>query len=141
MKNLIQLDWYESLISELEGIKTETIFNARDMVIRGKWLIGEQIVKHKENFNRAEIYGKEIIRHIGESIQMSSTELYNCIQFYEWTIENKFSGIEAFLEKQNKNISWNKIVHFLLPGKKEEKQDFGICPTCGSKVNQSRLES
>ena len=124
MNDLVKQDWYNTLIEECQAIIGETVFIARDTVIKGKWMLGERVLQEKR------IEEKDIPT-VGKDIGISKTELYNCIQFYK-----KFPDLDKFLSgvPEQKNISWHKIVHLYLPeGKTGEEIEYENCPTCGKK--------
>ena len=132
MNNIVSTEWYKELIEETKAIIVESIFNARDTVIRGKWAIGQRITQEKDNFEKAGITGGAIITTVGKSLGASVSELYSCVKFYE-----KFPDLEKFLGKQNKNLSWHKVVHELLPEHTEtKKREEQLCPKCGQKIGK-----
>ena len=127
--NLVKKDWYNNLITDCEAIIGETIYIARDIVIKGKWMLGERI--EQERFLG---YDEIPISEIGKDLNISKTELYNCIQFYK-----KYKDLENFLKgvEEQKNISWNKIVHKYLIDSQRKEEEKIPCPTCGKMMRKT----
>ena len=119
MSNLLSQEWYVAMIDEAKAIVVETIFQARDIIIRGKWQLGSLVLEHWEELGGS-------VRRVAQDVGISFSELDACIRFTK-----KFPDLEKFLGAQNKNISWHKIVHELLPEHTETKErELQLCPTC-----------
>ncbi|GAH37829.1 unnamed protein product, partial [marine sediment metagenome] len=91
--------WYDELILDLKKIQFE-------MIVKGKWKIGERIVKEE---GRPE-YGEETIKDISNDLKIDKSDLWRCIQFY-----NKVDDPSTFVNK-----SWDFIRKNILPTQKKE---------------------
>ena len=101
---LADQEWYQHLIEDCKAIITERKFNASWKLIQCKWEIGDRILKENDNFERAKIYGKEIVRRVALSLNARKREIYLCIQF-----RKKYPDLNELPE--GKAITWHKIVH------------------------------
>src|SRR3990167_3055272 len=106
---------YQTFVEECRAIITERVFRSRMEIIEGKWELGKLVKENPFSQN---------VRRLGQDIGISHTELYACINFFE-----KYPSLEDFLSKQNKNISWTKIEHELLPENPKPESELWICPT------------
>lgn len=122
---LVQEEWFLSLLDSCHAIIVETIFNSNIELIKGKWLLGQRISEENENFERKKIYGKEIVKKIAEGLGRSQSDIYFCVQFYKKYQAKTFSKALENLP-EGKKISWNKVVNkYLSDGKKDKKpRDF-----------------
>jgi hypothetical protein len=69
--NLSQQEWYSNLVEECKAIITEATFTSRWALVEGYHLLGERILQENENFERAKIYGREIVQHVANSLGKS----------------------------------------------------------------------
>ena len=122
---LVERNWYTSLIDDCEGIITESVFNSRWTLITGYHNLGRRILEEKSNFHKNKVYGKAITKRVSLSLGKSKRTVELAVQFAK-----KFPKLDELPE--GKNISWHKIVHNYLPapnpGKKKTKTI--ICPNC-----------
>jgi len=140
-------DWYQFLVEECKSIVTETTFSANELVIKGKWLLGERVIDDEKklnvNFKDKKYYsdrGEGVIDNLAEDIGISPRELRRCIQFcikYPELVMHDHLSLEPF-NKEGKTISWFKIANLYLPETtvKETNLDENIkcenhCPKCG----------
>lgn len=116
-------EWYGYFIESCETILKQTVFNAREEIIKGKWLLGKEILENNENFERKKIYGSKIVTRVAQSLKLrrvpiSPREVWRCVQFakkYPNLIgDNTEISLDAFPE-EGLNISWSKIVRKYLP--------------------------
>jgi hypothetical protein len=99
--------WYQSLVDDCRGIITEAIHNSRWDLIVGYHELGERIVEDTDYQRYSNGNGK-LLSCMSESIGTSERDLYRAMQFYR---------LYPDLDKvpDGKNISWYKIVNYLLP--------------------------
>jgi len=90
--------WYEKLIFDLRILNFEGI-------VRTKHAIGERILKDELKFERAK-YGKKTIKNLADDLDISKTDLYDCINFAK-----KYPELSDDVGK----FSWRYITHKLLP--------------------------
>lgn len=123
-KSILDTEWFQALKDEIESIHTETIFNSRIELLKGKWAIGEAIESEVGKFERAEIYGEKINELLAEGLGISPRELQRCRQFYRKYSEKDWDKVVAILP-DGKNISWNKVLALL--GKQREGKEDIVC--------------
>ena len=126
MNELVNTEWYQSLISDCHTIMTEAVFISRWALVEGYHNLGKRILEEHDNFERNKIYGKGIVQGLAESLNMSSRILWYAIQFVQ-----KYPDLTTVPE--GKNITWNKIITKYLPGPKEktEMEPYYVeCPKC-----------
>jgi len=114
-------EWYEALLEELQAIATESVWNSRLELLRGKWLIGQTICQ-SEGYLKQQGKKGSFIQTISKDINRSQSDIYFCVQFYEKYVFDDFSKA---LEKlpEGKNCSWNKMVNHYLSDKEGEPKD------------------
>lgn len=113
MTTEITESWYSQLIEELADIITETGFTSRWTLIEGYHQVGTRILKENENFERAKIYGKDIVQRIAESLGKSERTLYYAVQFAK-------TYPDLNLLPEGKNLSWSHVVNkYLTTGEKK----------------------
>ena len=127
MNELIETEWYQSLISDCHTIITEAVHISRWALVEGYYNLGKRILEEHDNFERNKIYGEGIVQGLAESLNMSSRILWYAIQFVQ-----KYPDLTKVPE--GKNITWNKIITKYLPTSKEKietKPYYLECPKCG----------
>ena len=113
---------YEGLVEELASTITEGVFNARDTIIRMKWIVGQTILGFKtDNLTK-------LLTDLSVDLKVSERELWRCIAFVRHFKDYK--KVEQ-LEEQ-KNLSWNKILtKYLQSGEQINKKEKEFtCPKC-----------
>lgn len=130
-------EWYDNLVEECKAVITETIYVSRQALIEGKHQVGELICTNS-NFKKMQGSRKANLQQLFEDIGIGKTDGYACVAFYE-KFPNLSSGLEKF--KEQKNISWSKIVNNYLPLKKEEEHEdcehkniIKICNDCKARI-------
>jgi len=105
-----------NLIESVKAVKSQRGYNAREELIYEKWEIGECIIKEPEYIKSAKGSG-EIIDAIAEALEMSTTDIHYCIQFFTEYPD----GVSTAMEKLGMDASWTKIKEECLGAEKEEK--------------------
>ena len=149
MRPIESQEWFQEMLEELKAIKTETGFNARMEIIKGKWLIGDVVFKHRQIAKNSG-YGDRYVPTVAEKLGISTVALFKMLQF-----KKLFPSWEDVEEKlpQGKAISWRFISNKLLSmpdmdlEEKEQKEidqetckHSGLrCLTCGKKFKREEL--
>lgn len=144
--NLQKQEWYELLVEECKAIIVETTFSANELVIKGKWLLGDRVVQDEErlnvNFKDNKYYsdkGEKVIDYLAEKIGISPRELRRCIQFkIKWPtlVMHDQLDLNPF-NNEGKSISWFKIANIYLPESSASEKELDEivlqhkCPKCG----------
>jgi len=129
MNELVNTEWYSSLISDCHSIITEAVYISRWALVEGYHNLGKRILEEHDNFERNKIYGEKIVQGLALSLNMSSRILWYSIQFVQ-----KYPDLTKVPE--GKNITWNKIITKYLPaskGYKPEIEHYIECPKCHHK--------
>ena len=123
IKRIENQDFYRALVEELQATMVETIFNSRMEVLKGKWMVGQNIEDAIEDFGRSEIYGSKINSLLAKDLNWSEREIARCRQFYRKYVAKSWEKVLSVLPG-GKNISWHKIVVQYLPaGSTKTKED------------------
>jgi len=117
---LNQLDWYQALCEECRAIITETMFNSRIEMLKGKWELGKRVMEEELNFQRAG-YGEKMVEVLAKDLEMSAVHLWKCIQFYKKFPQQNFDEVVNELP-ESKNISWYKVYTQYLPKHIDEEE-------------------
>ena len=128
----VKHDWFNHLIDDCQSIIVEAVFTSKWVLIEGYHALGTRILQEYDNFERAEIYGKEIVSRVRTSLGKSRQTIYRAIQFAK-------QYPDLALLPEGKNTSWRKICNEYLPEHKEPHQpeyDETLktdhqCPQCG----------
>lgn len=81
MKELIKQEWYELLVDDCRAIIIEKEFIARWSLVECYHELGKRILEENDNFNRADIYGKEIVKRVSISLNKGERTIRKAIQF------------------------------------------------------------
>ena len=137
VKDFEKEDWFKGVCDEGQAIITETIFISREMFIEGKHKLGKLIwTEVMDHASRAE-YGRQILTALAESWEVSERELERCVSF-----ARKFPNLEEAWKnfKEQKNLSWNKIIRLYLPAipptECKHKFTITICRRCRQKIDK-----
>ena len=103
-------DWYDKLLDDLWKL-------AQTKMIEFKHQIGKRIIQDWDKFGKPE-YGSKFIENLAKDLEISSSDLYRCIQFAR-TIP-QLEDLEQF--RTRAKISWRWIINELLPEHKEETE-------------------
>ena len=117
---LINEDWYRSLLEDCAAIGVEFGFNARNLVIQSKWELGKRISQDNDDMNRQKVYGKQIVSSLATDLGISSTHVWQCIQFYKQFEVETYTKVEA-KAPWGKDISWYKITQQYLGVRTKDK--------------------
>ena len=109
---VIENDWYTSLVDDCKAIITEAVFISRWSLVEGYHQLGERIVTDK-NYREHAKGNKSSVQGLARNLNTSERTLYYAMQFYE-----KYPDLDMVPE--GKNISWNKIITKYLPKPKTE---------------------
>ena len=113
-RELIQANWYQSLIDDCQSIMVEAEFTSRWVLVEGYHSLGLRILQENDNFEREKIYGKEITKRVSLSLGKGIRTIEKAIQFAK-----KFPDLAALPE--GKDTSWRKICNEYLPEHKAKK--------------------
>ena len=120
--NLITAEWFQVLISDCKDTIIERRCIIAEELIKMKWEIGDRILQDVESFERANLYGRQIIVTVSKALDCSEREIYRCIQF-----RKKYPDLTILPE--GKAITWHKIVNIYLPDKTKDADDpDAACP-------------
>ena len=126
MNNTMQpQEWYPHFLEQCNAIIVETISTAREMVLKGKWELGELIIQNWEGLGGN-------MRKLSRDLGVSAGEVNYWVIFRE-----KHPDFEKFMvgNPWGKNVSWHKVSHWLLPeGSTGRIPDYGYCPLCKRKL-------
>lgn len=119
---MTEAERYSYLLQTLTAIATEAGFNMRMTLIEAKYAIGEAIVTGGWYQKGVHGQSKAIIDRIGRDLDVSTRDVYYCVQSYN--IAQEHGGLDEWLSTLNvgKNLSWS-MVKGLLPGKSDEPQE------------------
>jgi len=122
--------WFQNLVDELKDIIVESEFSTRWMIIETYHLVGKRILEEYPNFERAQIYGKQIASRVSESLGKSERTIERAIQF-----ARMYPDLNLLPE--GKNVSWHLICNKYLPAPKQktkQKEEYILCKSCGSEL-------
>jgi len=114
--NLLTSQWFQALIEDCKDTIIEKRFIIAEELIKMKWEIGDRILQDTGNFERAQIYGRQIIVTVSKALDCSEREIYRCLQF-----RKKYPELNNLPE--GKNITWHKIVNQYLSDKPKDEDD------------------
>lgn len=127
-------EWFKTLIGDCRAIIVESEFTSRYALVEGYHQLGERIMAEHKNFERAKIYGKDIVSTIATSLGKSQRTIWYALQFVK-----KYPDLDKVPE--GKAVSWRSIVNKYLPDSEKNKQDKEfheheweqrlICKKCG----------
>jgi len=118
--NELTAPWFTNLIDECQTIITETGFTSRWALVEGYHMLGSRIIVENDNFERANIYGKDIVQRVAESLGKKPRTIYYAV---------KFASLypDLNLLPEGKNISFHHIINkYLTAG---EEKPVKITPT------------
>lgn len=125
-------DFYIALKEEIDAVRVETVFNAQEILLKGKFEIGELISKNVSK----EFKITELVHYLSEDLKFSERELWYCVKYYE-----QFKVLEKNPEFTQKNISWNKVKKMISAPEEEKacmhKQTkmIKVCIDCNKRVD------
>ncbi len=105
--------WYETLIEDCKDLITEVEFTSRWTLVEGYHSLGSRIISENENFERAKIYGQDIVQRIAISLNKKPRTIYYAVQFARQYPELSFLP-------EGKNTSWHHIINKYLTDGKEK---------------------
>ena len=107
--------WYSQLIEELTDLITEKTFTSRWELIDCYHQVGTRILQEHENFERAKIYGENILQGLAKSIGKSQRTLAYAVKFAKL-----YPDLNLLPEAKNTN--WNRIINKYLTDGTERKK-------------------
>ena len=123
-RELMQANWYQSLIDDCNSIMVEAEFTSRWVLVEGYHSLGLRILQENDNFEREGIYGKKIVSRVTESLGKSERTIWRAMQF-----AREYPDLSLLPE--GKNTSWHKICNKYLPKHKGSKGVVKIEPPKG----------
>jgi len=106
--------WYNSLIEDLTDIITEKRFEHTTALIECYHMVGTRILQENDNFERAKIYGQEILQRLAKSLNKSPRTLAYAVKFAKMYPELN-------MLPEGKNWTWNHIINKYLTDGTEKK--------------------
>ena len=106
--------WYSDLVDELQDIITEKRFEHTTALIECYHMVGTRILQENDNFERAKIYGQEILQHLAKSLNKSQRTLAYAVKFAKM-----YPKLNMLPE--GKNWTWNHIINKYLTDGTEKK--------------------
>lgn len=100
MNNLINQDWYKSLIEECEAIIVEKEFEHRISLIEGYHQLGTRILQDADKF---ELGTEQAVQEVALAIKKSRRTIMYAVKF-----AREYPALNMLNE--GKNVSWTKIV-------------------------------
>jgi len=100
MSNLINQDWYKSLIEDCESIIVEKEFEHRISLIEGYHQLGNRILQDSDKF---EMGTEQAVQEVALAIKKSRRTIMYAVKFAK-------EYPELNMLNEGKNISWTKIV-------------------------------
>ena len=125
--------WYKELVDDCQGTITEGIFAHRWALVKVYHDVGTRIIEEAENFDRAKIYGRNIVQNLAKSIGRSTRWIYYAIAVAEeWPDINDVPD--------GKNVSMNKLItKYLTPPKDAPPKPITYYNGLGEAVNHGRF--
>ena len=106
--------WYTSLIEDLTDLIIEKTFTSRWELIDCYHRVGTRILQENDNFERAKIYGENILQGLAKSIGRSQRTLSYAVKFAKLYPDLN-------LLPEGKTVSWNHIINKYLTDGTEKK--------------------
>ena len=131
-RELIQTDWYQSLIDDCQSIMVEAEFTSRWVLVEGYHSLGLRILQDEHKLVSGGSTLREALKRVSNLLNKGERTLYKVVQFAQ-----QYPDLDLLPE--GKNTSWRKICNEYLPEHKEPNQpefDENIemqheCPKCG----------
>jgi len=126
--------WFSVLVDDCRAIIVEGEFTSRFALVDCYHQLGKRILEENKNFERAKIYGKDVVSKVAVSIGKSERTVWYALQFAK-----KYPELDKVPE--GKSVSWRAIVNKYLPDSERNKNDKEyhehewekrlICKKCG----------
>ena len=133
LKNLIQYyrnsEEYNALEEECRAIITEGIWNSRSELIITYGKLGKEIIENS-NYKKWIEGNQNFLQDLAEDIKISYSTICRAVQFWEKYHLDSHTCESWNRFKEQKNISWHKIVQNYLPEPKENN----VCDFQGIKI-------
>jgi len=118
-------EWYQELIQECKATIVETGFISALELIKGKWLLGNEILQAKPYFAKKGLSMRKALQHIAADLNKSERSIWDCYQFrkkYPGLVVEENGNYEISIEvfnkyfpKEGKAIRWYLIANKYLP--------------------------
>jgi len=105
-------EWYLALVDECQAIFVEGIFDAKMTLIETYHGVGSCILAEIANFERADMYGQNIVQDLARSIGKSTRTVH-----YAIALATAYPDLNDLPE--GKNISMNKLITKYLTAPKD----------------------
>jgi hypothetical protein len=128
-------DWYQKFIEDCQDIIVEHGFASRWALIEGYHCLGARILEENHNFERAKIYGEQVVKKVAATLGKGERSVEYAIKFAK-----KFPDLA--LLKEGKNVCWHDVCHKYLDAKTDKPQlehdSLISCPSCGFKFKKEK---
>ena len=110
-------EWFQRLVEDVEAIYTEYKYNAQQVLIAGYHAIGTRILEERSNFNKLGVkHPQQMLELVSKALGKSDRTLRYAVKFVD-----KHPDLNAYLEKQGKNVSWRGIITNELTNHKDDE--------------------
>jgi len=106
--------WYSNLVEELTDIIVEKRFEHTTALVECYHMVGTRILQENDNFERAKIYGENILQTLAKSLGRSQRTLAYAVKFAKMYPELN-------MLPEGKNWTWNHIINKYLTDGTEKK--------------------
>lgn len=108
-------DWFDSLVADCRDIIGKCEFTSRWALVEGYHNFGKRILAEHDNFDRAQIYGGEVVAKISEAVGKNPRTVWRSIQFAK-----KYPDLKSL--PGGKDMTWTAIYSKLLPVPQEKEE-------------------
>jgi len=105
-------EWYQSLVDDCQTIFVEGVFNAKWTLIETYHGVGSRIIAETASFERANIYGQNIVQDLAQAIGKSTRTVH-----YAIALATQYPDLNDLPE--GKNISMNRLITKYLTAPKD----------------------
>ena len=119
VKNIREDEKYQYFLEGCRSIIVESKFNSQVEILKGKWLLGKNIVEEELNLSKPE-YGERVMEMLAEDLDISVSHIFKVAQFYKRYKLDQFDKVIEQLP-EGKAISWYKMCQDVLPKPREEQ--------------------
>jgi hypothetical protein len=109
-------EWFKNMVGDCQAIITEGEFTSRFALVDCYHQLGKRILEENDNFERAKIYGKDIVSKVAVSVGKSDRTIWYALQFAK-----KYPDLDKL--PGGKSVSWRAVVNKYLPDSERSKKD------------------